>query len=128
MAAPRWELLGQAQILLSIHQGEDRLVDWPGVLDAIHAGAVVVTEHSSQIAPLIPGEQLIAASPDALAHVAGALLRDPARLQTIREAAHARLRDWIPYALWASILRAAVVELIGEPVAVPPGYEDEPVS
>ncbi len=128
LAAPRWELLGQAEILLSIHAGEDRSVDWPGVLDAIHAGAVVVTEHSTQIAPLVPGEQLIAASSDALAHVARALLRDPARLQTIREAAHARLRDWIPYALWASILRAAVVELIGEPVALPPGYDVAPVG
>jgi hypothetical protein len=120
LAAPRWDLLTQAGILLSIHAGEDRQIDWPGVLDAIHAGAVVVTEHSSEIAPLVPGEQLIVASPDALAHIAGALLRDPARLQAIRQAAHARLRDWIPYALWASILRAAVVELIGEPVAPPP--------
>lgn len=126
LAAPRWELLSQAEILLSIHPGEDRAVDWPGALDAIHAGAVVVAEHSSQIAPLVPGEQLIAASPDALPHIARALLRDPARLQAIRSAAHARLRDWIPYALWASILRAAVVELIGEPVAVPPGYDIAP--
>jgi len=123
LAAPRWELLSQAEILLSIHAGEDRAVDWQGVLDAIHAGAVVVTEHSSQIAPLVPGEQLIAAGPDALPHVARALLRDPARLRAIREQAHGRLRDWIPYALWASILRAAVVELIGEPIAVPPGFD-----
>jgi hypothetical protein len=123
LAAPRWDLLSQAEILLAIHAGEDRAVDWPGVLDAIHAGAVVVTEHSSQIAPLVPGEQLFVASPDALPHVARALLRDPARLQAIRGAAHARLRDWIPYALWASILRAAVVELIGEPIAVPPGFD-----
>lgn len=123
LAAPRWELLSQAEILLSIHADEDRAIDWPGVLDAIHAGAVVVTEHSSQIGPLVPGEQLIAASPDALPHVAHALLRDPTRLRRIRHAAHARLREWIPYALWASILRAAVVELIGEPVAVPPGYD-----
>jgi hypothetical protein len=28
------------------------------VLDAVHAGAVVVTEHSSQIAPLVPGEPI----------------------------------------------------------------------
>lgn len=123
LAAPRWELLAQAKILLSIHVGEDRAVDWSGVLDAIHAGAVVVTEHSSQIAPLVPGEHLIAASPEGLPHVARALLRDPERLRTIRGEAHARLRDWIPYALWASILRAAVVELIGEPIAVPPGYD-----
>jgi hypothetical protein len=92
------------------------------MLDAIHAGAVVVTEHSSQIAPLVPGEHVIAASPDALPHIARALLRDPARLMEIRRTAHDRLHDWIPYALWASILRAAVVELIGEPIAVPPHY------
>jgi hypothetical protein len=122
LAAQRWEMLAQAEILLSIHAGEDRAVDWQGMLDAIHAGAVVVTEHSSQIAPLVPGEHVIAASPDALPHIARALLRDPARLQEIRRTAHDRLHDWIPYALWASILRAAVVELIGEPIAVPPHY------
>jgi hypothetical protein len=70
------------------------------------------------VVPLVPGEQLVLASAQALPHVARALLRDPARLSEIRTAAHTRLRDWIPYALWASILRAAVVELIGEPLQV----------
>jgi hypothetical protein len=119
LAAARWDLLAQAEVVLAVHAGEDVEFDWPGALDAIHAGAVVVAEHSSAIGPLVPGEHLLTAQPDAVAHVARALLRDRPRLQSIRDAAHTRLRDWIPYALPASVLRAAVVELIGEPLAVP---------
>jgi hypothetical protein len=124
LAAPRWDRLEQTKLVLGIHAGCDIAFPWPEMLDAIHAGAVVVCEHSSAIAPLVPGEHLLVASPDALPHVARALLRDPVRLAAIRLAAFERLRDWIPYALWASILRAAVVELIGEPLAVPAGYPE----
>jgi hypothetical protein len=119
LAAPRRELLTHAELLLAVHDGADHELDWSGTLDAIHAGAVVVAEHSSAISPLVAGEPLLVAAPDALSHVARALLRDRPRLEAVRGAAYERLRDWIPYALPASILRAAVIELIGEPLAVP---------
>jgi len=127
LAEPRWDLLARSEILLAVHGDEDRAIDWSGALDAMHAGAVVVSEHSSAFAPLIPGEQLVLGSAEALPHIARALLRRPQRLAEIRNAAHTRLREWIPYALWASVLRAAVVELIGEPLEAPtrpsPGVE-----
>ena len=70
-------LLAQAKVVINLHGGES--TRWSGgrVLDAIHAGAVVVTEHSSGIAPLVAGEHLLVASADALPFVAEALLRDP---------------------------------------------------
>ena len=86
------------------------------MLDAIHAGAVVVTEHSSGIAPLVAGEHLLVASADSLPFVAESLVRDPERLAALRTAAYERLSSWIPFALPVAVLRAAIVELVGEPV------------
>lgn len=113
--ASRWPLLAQTKVLINLHRGEDTRLEWRRVLDAIHAGAVVVTEHSSGIAPLVAGEHLLVASPDSVPFVADVLLRDEQRLADMRARAYERLSAWIPYALPVSVLRAAVVELVGEP-------------
>ncbi len=118
LAGSRWPLLAQAKVLINLHRGDDSRFEWRRALDAIHAGAVVVTEHSSGIAPLVPGEHLLVASPDALPYVAEAVLRDDGRLATLRAHAYERLTTWIPFALPVSVLRAAVVELVGEPVSL----------
>jgi hypothetical protein len=119
LAESRWALLAQTKVVINLHRGEDVGLEWRRTLDAIHAGAVVVAEHSSGIAPLVPGEHLMVAGPDSLPYVAEAMLRDEPRLASLRSLAHERISTWVPYALPVSILRAAVVELVGEPV--PPG-------
>ncbi len=119
LAEGRWPLLAQTKVVIDLHHGEDHRFDWCGALDAIHAGAVVVSEHSSGIAPLEVGEHLLVASPDSLPFVTESLLLDGERLARLREQAYQRLSEWIPFALPASVLRAAVVELVGEPI--PPG-------
>jgi hypothetical protein len=116
LAEGRWPLLAQTKVLISLHRDGGSRFDWRGALDAIHAGAVVVTEPSSGIASLVPGEHLLAASADALPYVVEDLLRDEERLARLRSQAYERLKTWIPYALPISVLRAAVVELVGEPV------------
>jgi Glycosyl transferase family 2 len=113
-----WPLLTQSKIALNLHCGESVDLEWRRVLDAIHAGAVVVSEHSTSLAPLVAGEHLLVASADAVPFVAESLLRDPERLARIRTQAYERLRSWMPFALPVSVLRAALVELVGEPVAV----------
>ena len=90
--------------------------DWRGALDAIHAGAVFVSEHASGVSPLVRGEHLLTASADALPYVVEGLLADESRLARIRTQAYERLSAWIPYALSVAVLRAAIVELVGEPV------------
>ena len=115
-ADAKWDLLSRAKIMLNIHQGDERDFEWLRALDAIHAGAVVVTEHSSGIAPLVAGEHLFATSPESLPVILDAALRDPERLARMRAAAHERVRSWVPMALSVSILRAAAVELVGRPV------------
>jgi hypothetical protein len=113
----RWPLLEQAKVLINLHSGESTRIEWRPVLDAIHAGAVVVTEHSSGLAPLVAGEHFLVASADSIPFVAERLVRDPERLAALRTAAYERLRTWLPFALPVAVLRAAVVELVGEPVA-----------
>lgn len=127
----RLQLLTQAKILLSLHRDDDDpRFEWQLALDAIHAGAVVVTEHSTGIAPLVPGEHLLAASADSLPFVLDALLRDERRLASLRAQAYERVRDWVPFALPVSVLRAAVVELVGEPLdaAASRGRTREPAA
>jgi hypothetical protein len=119
VADGKWDLLKRAKIVLNIHQGDEPYFEWLRVLDAIHAGAVVVTEHSGGIAPLVAGEHLLATSPESLPFVLDTALRDPERLARTRLAARERIRSWLPMALSVSVLRAAAVELVGRPV--PPG-------
>lgn len=115
----RWSLLAQAKVLISIHRDEQSRFDWAGALDAIHAGAVVVTEPSGGVSPLAAGEHLVVSSADSLAYVVEDLLGDEQRLARLRSGAYERLKAWTPYALSVAVLRAAVVELVGEPL--PPG-------
>ena len=115
----RWPLLEQAKVVINLHGGESTRIEWRSVLDAIHAGAVIVTEHSSGLAPFVAGEHFLAASGDAIPFVAESLVRDPERLEALRTAAYERLSRWLPFALPVAVLRAAIVELVGEPV--PPG-------
>ena len=115
----RWSLLAQAKVLISIHRDEQSRFDWAGALDAIHAGAVVVTEPSGGVSPLAAGEHLVVSSADSLAYVVEDLLGDEKRRARLRSGAYERLKAWTPYALSVAVLRAAVVELVGEPL--PPG-------
>ena len=115
LAQARWSLLSQAKVLISLHRGDQMCFDWRGAVDAIHVGSVVVTEPSSGIAPLVADEHLVATSADSLPYLVEQLLSDEQRLARIRSAAYERLKTWVPYALSVAVLRAAVVELVGEP-------------
>ena len=117
LAEGKAELLGRTKVLLNVHRAEDSWLEWLRVLDAIHAGAVVVTEHSSGIAPLVPGEDLLTASFDSLACVLEAALRDGELLGRLRARAHERIRTLLPFALYVSVFRAAAVEIVGRPVS-----------
>ena len=109
--------LAEAMIAVNLHpeDGDPRL-RWQDVLPAIHAGAVVVSEHATGLEPLIAGTHLLLAAPDSLAYVAEGLLDDPERLARLRRAAHARIAGWLPFALSVSSLRIAIARLAGAPV------------
>jgi hypothetical protein len=113
----RLQALSGTKVAINLHDGAESQLEFRQVLDAIHCGAVVVSEHSDGISPLEVGEHLLVGARDSLPLLADALLRDPGRLARMRVAAYERLRTWMPYALAVSVLRAAIVELVGEPVA-----------
>ena len=116
LTTAKWDLLTRAKVVLNVHQGDEPYFEWLRVLDAVHAGAVVVTEHSSGMTPFVPGQHLLAAAPDSLPFVIEAALRDEERLQRLRVQAHDRIRSWLPLAMSASALRAAAVEIVGRPL------------
>lgn len=112
----KWDLLRQTKVALNLHRGSDSYLEWLRVLDAIHAGAVVVSEQASGLAPLVPGEHLLVAAPESLPFVLEAALRDDERLTRMRHAAHERIRSVLPFASAVSVLRAVAVELVGHPI------------
>ncbi len=116
LADGRWPLLAATKVLVNLHRDDDDRFEWMRAVDAIHAGAVVVSEHSSGLVPLEPGRHLLLADGDALPYVLDTILRDESRLAAIRAEAYERLRSWMPFALSASIFRATVVEILGRPL------------
>jgi hypothetical protein len=132
IAEGKQDLLKRTKILLNLHRGEDTYLEWLRVLDAIHAGAVVVTEHACGMSPLVAGEHILVASPESLPLVLDAALRDPGRLEKVRASAHDHVRSWLPFALSISVLRASAVEIVGRAISpaasrgvrVPPQPDD----
>lgn len=117
LADSRWSLLAQTKVVINLHRYDEPYFEWQRAIDAMHAGAVVVSEPSTGIAPFAAGEHLLMAAPDALPYVVDSLLHDPDRLAALRRQAYERLRSWVPFALSIGVLRAAIVELVGQPVA-----------
>jgi hypothetical protein len=48
-------LLSDSKLLLNVHGDDEPYFEWLRVLEAIHCGAVVVSEWSTDFAPLVPG-------------------------------------------------------------------------
>lgn len=116
LAESKWDLLSRSQVLVNLHAGDRPHLEFPRMLEAIHCGAVFVTEDAAGFTPFEPGEHLLVASPDALPYVVEEVLRDTELQQRIREQAYERLKSWLPFALSIGVLRAALVEVVGNPI------------
>ena len=117
LTAARWPLLAQSKVVVNLHRGDGTEVEWLRMLDAFHSGAVFVTEHAYGMTPFAPGEHLLVGAAPTLPHLVAALLRDESALVKMRERALDRLRGWLPLEAPVSILRAAIVELVGRPIS-----------
>jgi GT2 family glycosyltransferase len=115
-AEQKWDLLSRSKVLINIHQGTAPYFEWLRAVDAIHCGAVLVSEHSSHFAPLGEGTHVLFGEPESLALFADAVLRDERRLEEMRQRTYAFLRDSMPLAASVAELVGAARNLLGRPI------------
>lgn len=85
-------LLGDAKVMLNVRRQAPPYFEWLRALEAICAGAVLVTEHGAGHAPLVPGEHFVSGSAESLGALAVGLVHDPDRLAAMRDAAYEVVR------------------------------------
>lgn len=90
--AQKYERLGSAKVLLNLHRCGSSSLEWIRVLESIVNGCVVVSEHSRDHGPLVPGEHFFSARAESLGLLADHLLDDPARLAQVRKQAYEFVR------------------------------------
>ena len=83
----KWDLLGRAKVLINVHQDEAPYFEWLRIVQAISNGAVVVSEHSVDHAPLIPGKHLLMGDWHSLHLLTEMLLEDGDRWWRMQTAA-----------------------------------------
>lgn len=129
--------LRRAKLLVNLHREGTSSFEWVRVLQAIANGCVVVSEPSSDYAPLTPGAHFIVAAPDSVPHVVEGLLREPEHLEAIRTSAYEMVRAELDMASTVEQLVAVARELVTDgsshalaAVATPPaaaaGVVDDP--
>jgi hypothetical protein len=84
MGAAKYEHLASSKVLLNLHRGGSRSLEWVRVLEAMCNGCVVVSEQSTDFEPLVPGTHLAFARSRATVAVAAALLANPDRLSELQ--------------------------------------------
>jgi GT2 family glycosyltransferase len=100
-------LLAESKILVNLHRGASRSMEWVRVLEAISNGCVVISEHSSDHEPLVPGEHFVSAAPESVGLLAVQLLNDPVQLAALRCRAYDFVRNQLP--LEASVRKLVAV-------------------
>ena len=104
-------LLRSAAVMVNVHQSDFPYLEWARVLDAIHCGCAVVTEHSMDFSPLIPGEHFASARPEDLGDVIEWVASDEATRARLSAAAYDLVRSELRLARGAEALVAAAVEV-----------------
>jgi hypothetical protein len=90
-------LLRRAKVLLDIHQYEEPYFEWMRAVDAIHAGCVLLSEHSIDYSPLVPGEHLIMGSREDLGELARLLVDKTELREKIAREAYEFLKSSLPF-------------------------------
>jgi hypothetical protein len=113
----KWQALRDSRLLLNLHQGSHSYFEWHRVLQAIHCGCVVVTEPSTDHAPLVPGVHFLTGRPGSLHLLAAKLVEEDAPWRAMREAAYEKIRDELPLRTSAERLLAVAEEISRAPLA-----------
>lgn len=114
--APKWELLKRTRVLLNLHVSERPYFEWLRVVQAIGAGCAVVSEHSLDYEPLVPGEHVLFGRSTAVGLLAGELLDDEPMRFEIAERAWRFLKEELPLADAVRQLADAASEVAANPL------------
>nr|WP_243869828.1 glycosyltransferase family A protein [Amycolatopsis granulosa] len=109
--------LANSRFLLNLHRERSRALEWVRVLEALCNGCVVLTEPSTDLAPLVPGTHLVVTRPESLGAAAAALAADPQRERDLRMAGYEFVRTALDPLASAKML----VELAEGVLAASPG-------
>jgi hypothetical protein len=93
MGAAKRDLLARTRVLLNVHVGERSYFEHLRAAEAILSGAVLVSEHSEGMEPLVPGIDLICGRAEALGQLAAELVENDELRGAIQASAAARLSE-----------------------------------
>lgn len=105
-SADKYHLLARSRVLVNAHRLESTCLEWVRVIEAISNGAVVVSEHSSDAAPLRAGEHFVSARLEALGLLARGLLDQPDVMQRLQRDSYEFVTTELP-------MRPSVERLVG---------------
>ncbi|MEC3981436.1 glycosyltransferase family protein [Amycolatopsis sp. H20-H5] len=80
--------LARSRFLLNLHREQKETLEWVRTLEAMTNGCVVVSESSTEVEPLVPGEHLMLARAQTLGAVTAALAKQPERERHLRASAY----------------------------------------
>jgi hypothetical protein len=109
-------LLARAKVLLNIHGEEEPFFEWLRVAEAMCAGCAVVSEHSTDMAPLQWGQHIVSGGVESLGLLCAWLLEDDVRREQIRADAYELLRRERPLSDAAKALATAARKIDAVPV------------
>jgi hypothetical protein len=109
-------LLARSKVLLNIHGEDEPYFEWLRVAEAICCGAVVVSEHSTDIEPLTWGHHVITGELDALGLLAATIVDDDGMRAEIAANAITQLKTHSPLSRAAQELLVAARRIAGRRV------------
>ena len=99
-------LLARTKVLLNLHGENEPYFEWLRVCEAMSAGCAIVTEHSTDLDPLRPGEDIVVGRLEALGLLAAWIAEDDEERRRVVQSADSRLQGQASLAEAAKILLA----------------------
>lgn len=98
----KWRHLADSKVLVNLHRDDKTAFEWVRALEAMINGCVVVTEPSTDLGPLVPGQHIIVSPVEDIGPVVASALADQDMLERMARAAYDLSRDTLnmaPHAL-----------------------------
>ena len=119
--AAKFAHLANSRLLLNLHRERSRALEWVRVLEALCNGCVVLTEPSTDLAPLVSGTHLVLTRPESLGAAAAALAADPKRERDLRMAGYEFVRTELDPLASAKTLAELADRVLAASPGVPAG-------